>query len=331
MPEREGVLTVGETMALVDPDDGAITPGLRLTLRIAGAESNFAVGLARLGVSARWVSRLGSDSFGDMIVRTLAAEGVDVGFVRRDRAPTGLFFKYRLDGRTHPQYYRAGSAASRLRPRDVPDAALDGVKLVHLTGITMALGRGPEQLVLDLARRARARGALVLFDPNYRRALWRSPEEAAERQRRVLPYVDYYLCGLAEGNVLWGTGHEAELAASIPVPSAVRLGPRGALVAGEEVPPASIVTVVDEVGAGDAFAAGFAYGLLQGWPLGRCARAGNVVAAAALGGLGDWETLPRLEEFERALARAEQEDFSAEPPGAGRRASLPPERPGSLR
>ena len=131
--------------------------------------------------------------------------------------------------------------------------------------------------------------------------------------------------------MLWGTAGEAELAAAIPVPSVVRLGPRGALVTGEEVPPASLVTVVDEVGAGDAFAAGFAYGLLQGWPLRRCARAGNVVVAAALGGPGDWETLPRLEEFERALARAEQEDFSAEPPGAGRRASLPPEhRPGSL-
>jgi 2-dehydro-3-deoxygluconokinase len=306
VPERGAVLTVGETMALVDPDDGAIAPGLRLTLRIAGAESNFAVGLARLGVAARWVSRLGRDSFGDMIVRTLAAEGVDVGFVRRDRAPTGLFFKYRLDGGTHVQYYRAGSAASRLRPRDVSDEALDGVKLVHLTGITMALGRGAEELVLDLARRARARGALVLFDPNYRQSLWRSPQEAAERQRLVLAYVDYYLCGLAEGNMLWGTAGEAELAAAIPVPSVVRLAHRGALVAGEEVPPASIVTVVDEVGAGDAFAAGFAYGLLESWPLSRCARAGNVAAAAALGGLGDWETLPRLEEFERALARAEQ-------------------------
>jgi 2-dehydro-3-deoxygluconokinase len=93
VPERERVFTVGETMALVDPDEGAIAPGLRLTLRIAGAESNFAVGLARLGVAARWVSRLGSDSFGDMIVRTLAAGGVDIGFVSRDRAPTGLFFK----------------------------------------------------------------------------------------------------------------------------------------------------------------------------------------------------------------------------------------------
>src|SRR5438132_9560536 len=183
MAESGGVLTLGETMALVDPDDGEIGAGLRLTLRIAGAESNFAVGLARLGVPVRWVSRLGTDPFGDMIVRTLAAEGVDIAFVRRDPSPTGLFFKYRVEGRTRVQYYRAGSAASTLRPQDVPDEALDGIALVHLTGITMALGLGPRELVLDLAQRARARGALVLFDPNYREALWKSPQEAAEQPR----------------------------------------------------------------------------------------------------------------------------------------------------
>ena len=238
-------------------------------------------------------------------MRTLAAEGVDIAFVRRDPSPTGLFFKYRVEGRTRVQYYRAGSAASTLRPQDVPDEALDGIALVHLTGITMALGLGPRELVLDVARRARARGALVLFDPNYREALWKSPREAADQQRPLLEHLDYYLCGLAEGNVLWGTGGEAELAAAIPVPSVIRLGVRGALVAGEEVPPAKLVTVVDEVGAGDAFAAGFAYGLLQGWPARVCVRAANVVAAAALGGSGDWETLPRLDELERALARAD--------------------------
>jgi 2-dehydro-3-deoxygluconokinase len=321
--ETGGVLTVGETMALVDPDDGPIRPGLRLMLRIAGAESNFAVGLARLGVPARWVSRLGRDPFGEMIVRTLAAEGVDISFVRRDRAPTGLFFKYRLDGRTHLQYYRAGSAASRLQPRDVPDEALDGVALVHLTGITIALGRGPAELVFDLARRARARGSLVLFDPNYREALWKNPHEAAQRQRPLLEHVDYYLCGLAEGNALWGTSGEAELAAAIPVPSVVRLGPRGALVAGEQVRPARIVNVVDEVGAGDAFAAGFAYGLLQGWPPRDCTRAGNFVAAAVLGGLGDWETLPRLEELKQAIARSDQPDRAAAgPPRTGPRRAV---------
>lgn len=289
------VLTVGETMALLDPPgEGELELGMLLTLRFAGAESNFAVSLARLGVGVRWVSRLGQDRLGDLIEGALRAEGVDVSFVRRDRARTGLFLKWRSGGRSHVAYYRAGSAASRLAPGDVPDEALGGVRLVHLTGITMALSESACELVVDVARRARERGATVLFDPNFRPALPDTPEEAAARQRAILPYVDWYLCGSEEARLLWGED-------PIPVPAVVRLGERGALVEGEVVPPPRLTRVVDEIGAGDAFAAGFAYGLLRGWSPRDCARAGNVLASYALVGTGDWETAPRLAEVEAEL------------------------------
>ena len=292
------VLTVGETMALLDPvEDGELELGMRLTLRFAGAESNFAVGLARLGVAVRWVSRLGRDRFGDLIERTLAAEGVDVSYIRRDDARTGLFLKWRSGGRSHVAYYRAGSAASRLAPGDVPDEALDGVRLLHLTGITMAISDTGRALVLDLARRAKERGLTVLFDPNFRPALPDTPEAAAARQRDVLPFVDWYLCGAEEARLLWG---EEEIAAR----KVLRVGARGALVDGVEVPPPRQVEVVDEVGAGDGFAAGFAYGLLQAWSPVDCARAGNLIAASALRGTGDWETFPRLAEVEAELRPA---------------------------
>jgi 2-dehydro-3-deoxygluconokinase len=87
------VLTVGETMALLDPvADGALELGGRLTLRIAGAESNFAIALARLGVPVTWVSRVGADPLGGIVRETLASEGVDVSYVRIDEgAPTGVF------------------------------------------------------------------------------------------------------------------------------------------------------------------------------------------------------------------------------------------------
>jgi 2-dehydro-3-deoxygluconokinase len=282
------VLTVGETMALLDPvEDGEPRLGMPLTLRFAGAESNFAIALSRLGVRVAWVSRLGRDPLGDMIVEGLSQEGVDVRWVERDDARTGLFFKWRSGGRSHVAYYRAGSAASRLRPEDVPDEALEGVRLVHLTGITMAISENARELVLDLARRAKEHGAVVLFDPNFRPALPDTPEAAAARQRAVLPYVDWYLCGEGEAQLLW-RGED------IPARTVVRVGARGAIVDGIEVPPLRTETVVDEVGAGDAFAAGLAYGLLQGWEPADCARAGNVLAAAALAGTGDWETLPRL-------------------------------------
>jgi 2-dehydro-3-deoxygluconokinase len=290
-------LTVGETMALLDPLDDRST----FRLRIGGAESNFAIALKRLGVDVTWVSRLGSDPFGDLVAETLEAEGIDVRVRRDAERPTGVYFKSRRGGKTRMHYYRAGSAASQLSPDDVPDDVLDGVELVHLTGITTALGSGARELVHDLAQRARARGITVLLDPNYRPALWASPADA----RAALPCADWLLCGLEEGILLFGTSSPEELAAAIGSNAAIRVGERGALVtAGDglvEVPPRRLEEVVDEVGAGDGFAAGFAYGLLQGWDGVRAARAGNLVAAGALRGGGDWETYPRLEEIEDLL------------------------------
>lgn len=291
------VLTVGETMALLDPlDDGS-----RYQLRIGGAESNFAVALTRLGVPVTWISRLGADGFGDLVADTLAAEGVDVRAARDAERPTGVYFKTRSRGRTGVLYYRAGSAASTLAPTDVSDEALEGVDLVHLTGITTALGPGPRALAHDLAARARARGITVVVDPNYRPALWQGPADAAA----TLPVADWMLCGLEEGNLLFGTRSPEALAEAIGMNVAIRIGERGALVTDGgslvEVAPARLEDVVDEVGAGDGFAAGFAYGLLQGWPPARCANAGNVVAAGALRGGGDWETYPRLAEVESLL------------------------------
>jgi 2-dehydro-3-deoxygluconokinase len=305
------VLTVGETMALLDPlGEAGVAEGETLTLRSAGAESNFAIALSRLGVPVAWVSRLGADPLGDMIAATLAGEGVDLRWVRRSvGAPTGLYLKWRTDGRTRVMYYRADSAARGLEPADVPAEALDGVSLVHLTGITMALSATARELVVDVARRARERGAVVSFDPNWRPPLWSSAQAAAAAQLEVLPYVDWYLCGEEEGSVLFDAPDAAgvlDAARDAGARSAVvRIGARGAVVAGAdgpvEVPPLRVESVVDEVGAGDAFAAGFAYGLLQGWSVAACARGGNVLAATALAGTGDWETLPRLQDVEHGL------------------------------
>ncbi len=147
----------------------------------------------------RWISRLGADRLGALVRGALEAEGVDLRYVVEDiAAPTGLFYKWRADGRSSVAYYRRGSAASRLSTANVPDAALAGAEVVHLTGITMALGDRPRELVIDVARRARAAGAIVTFDPNYRPALWESPEAAAAAMEPVLEHVDWYLCGAAE-------------------------------------------------------------------------------------------------------------------------------------
>jgi 2-dehydro-3-deoxygluconokinase len=307
------VLTVGETMALLDPlEDGEPLAGALFRLRVAGAESNFAIALSRLGVDVAWVSRLGADPLGDLVARTIAGEGVDVRWVRRDKsAPTGVFFKLRSSGRTTPYYYRRCSAASRLAEGDVPEETLEDVALVHLTGITMAISESARDLVLEVARRARRNGTTVCFDPNYRPALWDGAAEAREAQDEVLASVDWYLCGLEEGNILFGTQTAEELLEAVlergARAAAIRVGAEGALVRDgprlQRVPVSRLATVTDEIGAGDGFAAGFAYGLLRGWEPAACASAGNLIAAAALTGTGDWETFPRIDEVRDDLER----------------------------
>jgi 2-dehydro-3-deoxygluconokinase len=129
------VLTLGETMALLDPlQDGPIDERSCFRLRVAGAESNFAIALSRPGVSVEWVSQVGDDAFGDLVVRAVSSEGVGVNHVEvHPTAPTGMYFKVRDAGSARVFYYRKGSAASHMTPGDVPDQLWNGVRLVERT------------------------------------------------------------------------------------------------------------------------------------------------------------------------------------------------------
>lgn len=307
------VLTLGETMALIDPLEDELYEGAQLTLRVAGAESNVGIGLSRLGIETTWISRLGTDPLGDLVSATLAAEGLDLTWVRRDPdAPTGVLFKWRAGGKTRVLYYRRGSAASRLESSDVPEEAFEGVAVVHLTGITTALSESARETVVDVARRARERGTTVVFDPNWRPALWTGPDEAVAAHRAVLPYVDWYLCGEEEGILLFGTAGAEDTVRAILAAGAreavVRARSPGTLFRADGmhavIPPPVVAPVLDEIGAGDGFAAGFIYGLLHGWGTEGCVRAGHAVAVRALAGTGDWETLPRLDEVRGELEAA---------------------------
>lgn len=301
------VVTLGEAMASLR----SATPlrlGGTMHLSVAGAEANVAIGLARLGHAVRWVGRIGADELGALVLRTLRAENVDVGHARVDRhgRPTGLLLlESRAGDLMRASYYRAGSAGSLLSANDVLPALVPGVRVLHLTGITPALGSSAAEAVLAAVARARELGVTVCLDVNYRSRLW-SVDDA---HRVLLPLA-------RSADMLVASADELALVSddlTAGEPDAVRallanglrevVVTRGADGASGHTPdgsvslPARPVPVADVVGAGDAFVAGYLSGLLDGLDLpGRLDRA-VTTGAFAVATRGDWEGLPTREEL----------------------------------
>lgn len=306
------VLTVGETLgSAVAQSVGRLAHNDPFLVSIGGAESNVAIGLARLGVETTWISRVGADSFGDLIRRELRAEGVTCRALVDEERRTGFMLKERLaGGASRITYYREGSAASRMASDDVTDQDLDAADLVHLTGITCALSEQGRHLVTDVARRARDRGVVVSFDLNYRRRLW-EPSEAAAVYEQVLPWCDVVFAGESEAALVVGaremSGEDAAefIAKFGPETVVVKHGADGATgwFSGQAVErPAYTVPVIDAVGAGDAFAAGFIAAYLDGSLPEECMRAGVGSGALACTSPGDWEGAGTATDLEQLIA-----------------------------
>lgn len=296
------VVTCGETMAALRAA-GPLRLGGELRLSVAGAESTVAIGLARLGHPVRWVGRVGADELGALVLRTLRAESVDTGQVHvdRDGRPTGLLlFEPRVGDLMRASYYRAGSAGSRLSATEVLPAIEPGVRVLHLTGITPALGPGAADAVRAAADRARELGITVSLDVNYRSRLWSVPD--ARRVLVPLARTADVLFAAADELALVSEDPEAgeadavdALLADGPDEVVITRGGAGATSytkADSVTVPARRVPVVDVVGAGDAFVAGYLSALLDGVdPAGRLDRA-VTTGAFAVAARGDWEGLP---------------------------------------
>jgi 2-dehydro-3-deoxygluconokinase len=306
------VVTLGETMALLSaPGIGLLRHAASLDLSCGGAESNLATGVARLGHRAAWIGRVGADEFGALVRRTIAAEGVDCRAVVDPSAPTGLMVKSRrTQSVTQVAYYRSGSAGSRLAPDDVDPALIAGARVVHLTGITPALSPSARAAVRFAAATARESGVPVSLALNYRRALW-SPESAATELTELVALSDLVFASEQEAAMLVPGGSAEELAVGLaalgPGQVLVTRGAAGAVAVVDGTvlaAPAHPVAAVDPVGAGDAFAAGYLSGLLDGEPPdGRLHRA-ILAGAFAVSVPGDWEGLPSRADL--ALLAAEE-------------------------
>lgn len=301
------VLTFGETMGSIRAG-GLLRHGGAMSMSLAGAESNVAIGLARLGHSVRWVGRLGQDEIGSFALRTLRAEGVLTDAVVHDSSrPTGLMLlEKRIADVSRAAYYRAGSAGSALDFDDL-SAALDaGPTVLHLTGITPALSDGAARVTLLAAEGARERGITVSFDVNYRAKLW-DRTSAADVLKVLAGLSDILIAsedeiGLVAGFA--GEPPESELVGELHGRGVgevvIKRGGSGATVytaAATHHHAALEVPVVDTVGAGDAFTAGYLSALLDGEPIDQRLLRGVTLGAFAVAATGDWENLPDRSEL----------------------------------
>ena len=265
-------LTFGETLVQHNADYiGPYDPDGPYTRHVAGAESNVALDLRRLmpDIEAVWVSRLGQDADGDMILDQLRS-GITVHAPQFEGEFTGIQLLNHLGGgEALRRYRRAGSAASRLNAAEVLPH-LDGSVLLHVTGITPALSDTCRQTIMDVMHAAAERRIPVSMDVNYRDALW-SPSEAMTVCDQMRQLATIFKVGHDEAQTIWGLGHSAEDYARFFHDGNTRLtvvttGDSGAVAYdGEQVitHPGFAVEVIDPVGAGDAFVAGFLAGIFQ--------------------------------------------------------------------
>ncbi|MEU9448974.1 sugar kinase [Streptomyces sp. NPDC048277] len=298
------VVTLGETMGLLAATTvGHLRHVPQIALGVGGAESNVAVALARLDTPVTWIGRVGADSVGDRVVRELTAEGIDVRAVRDDGAPTGLMLKERLPGgAVKVWYYRSGSAGSRLAPGDVDPELVAGARLLHVTGITPALGESAAAAVSYAVDVARSHGVTVSVDVNHRSALW-PPERAAPVLRDLVTRADLVFAGDDEACLVTGLDSAdrtaEELARSLtalgPAVAVVKLGAEGAMALVDGVPhhrAAVPVQVTDPVGAGDAFVGAYLSEFLAGADVEQCLATAVLAGAMVCTVPGDWEGMP---------------------------------------
>jgi 2-dehydro-3-deoxygluconokinase len=274
--ERYDLVTFGETMIRLTTTGGnrLETTGT-LAVTIGGAESNVCVALARLGRRVSWLSALPDNPLGQRIFNELRGHGVDTSQVLwSDTHRAGVYFM-ETGARPRPTrvtYDRAGSVVAMLEADAIDTGLVVNARALHLTGITPALSENCAAICQRLAGAAVAAGVPLILDVNYRSLLW-TPEEAARGLDDLCQQATVLLCGANDAQTVWGlSGQPSDVSRGLLDRSGaelavVTLGESGVCAinrAGDVFEQASLaVDIVDPVGAGDAFAAGFLHAWLE--------------------------------------------------------------------
>jgi len=304
------VLSFGEPLVGFYPPQGtSMSEDVPIVKTWGGDTSNLAIGIARLGRTSRFLTRVGNDPFGRGFIGLWQRNGVDTSLVSIDEARrTGLYF-VSFEGRKHVlTYYRNDSAASAIQASDITPAMVQDCAIIHLSGISLGMSESAVAAGSRLVELARAHKKMVSFDINYRILQWKSAQVASDTISSVLgsgvdmlEITDDEMLTLGWGDdprSLWDRFPESVIII-------LKQGPKGATVMTKTetfVVPACPVVVQDTVGAGDSFDAGFIVSLLEGKSVKEAAYFASANAAHTCTGTGPLEKMPTHRETELLLA-----------------------------
>jgi len=300
------ILCLGEPLVEFNQTGGADSG--QYLRGFGGDTSNTAIAAARQGVKAGYVTQLGQDPFGDLLLDLWRAEGVDVsGVGRHPTAPTGIYFVTHTPAGHAFSYYRKGSAASLMVPAGLPRALIQSAGILHVSAINLAIGAEMRASTHEAIAVAKAAGRRISFDTNLRLKLW-PLEEARPEIERVIRQADILMPSLDDSRALTGLEGPDEilaLYAGLGIPLVVlKCGADGVRVQagaqrwrlkGHKVPS------VDATGAGDCFDGALLAEIARGSPPDRAAAYANMAAALSTTGYGAVAPIPRRAAVEEAL------------------------------
>jgi 2-dehydro-3-deoxygluconokinase len=317
------IVTIGETMLRFSPDGHSRWEQAEsLKIHVGGSESNTAVGLARLGMKVCWLSRLTNNDFGRRISRTIAAQGVDTQYVcwtDEDRVGTYYYEEGSPPRNSRVIYDRAASAFTQYTAEQLPQHLFspNSAKLLHITGISLALGEKTRALINDAVSQAKQAGWLISFDVNYRARLW-TPDEALRHCERTFEPADIVFVPRRDAISLWKIpASENSLEALTELTdrrggklTVMTMGPEGSAAKMYDeycIEPITPVPSIGRLGGGDAFSAGFLYGWLTYQNMRTAIKWANAAAAVKYSIPGD---LPLFHKHEVAAEVSQTSDLT---------------------
>lgn len=319
------VVTIGETMVIFNPmQDMPFTDSHFFMKQIGGAESNFAIGLSRLGHKVGWISRLSDDSLGYYIHNLLRGNGVDTRLVEFDEEnPIGLLIKERLfKNQVNVHYYRHKTAARFMTKEILDEDYISQSKFLFITGITPALSESCRELIFEAIKVSKQNGLKVIFDPNLRFKLCSDKSKYKEMINEIASLSDYFLPGEQEAKFLCDYDAPEDIAnvyltMNPSLTLILKLGSEGCFYANNKqqgyVKGIKVEKIIDPIGAGDAFAAGFVSGLLEGKNIEDALHQANILGAIIVQTNGDIEGFPyrkQFNEFKDYLLEPSQEEVN---------------------